>query len=783
MASFLDLFSVVDSDGAAVARYRLNYMGSALLRQDSWIFGMVTEFVYLVFQLMVVPANALLGAVLNSGQWMEPLSYVYQRVTGPLFTMFPPWALACLGLAVVAISAFKDQVASTSGKLFDEPIRDRVGAVFGLVILVLVLTNNPFALLQRLLELANGFSVGLASAISGGDGATLASTGQALVDATIRIPTLVLNYGQELTPACQTQWSEAMAAGQALPETSGCFTPGSNEAGIGSLATAVLMLLLPALPMLVFCVVAAWKYLLHLTLAAGYLISTSWIAAIAVFKRRGFDTLSRHVAKTGAHLAMAVITSMMAAALPALFAGLATELLKAITNPTASAFALMTALGIGFAASAFAIIKVTSNHGALVRMLHADTNHHLTKVLGIDPKSKAGVAAERRAKARAAGGSNSPAGATARTARVKGTSLAADPIAATTPVDVPTADPRGAAMGTPSSADENAVSALSAAARSVADASTVSGTAETSTIVVTPTDEGAGSTGFFSRDSERPVAYATASEDAAETAPTPTSNDGPETVDTRTVTADRSSDFDPVQPAETVAATAAPAPAPSAAGGVLADPVRMTPGTGPEVDGTTTPSTRGVRGVFTAAADTARAVRERVSALPFSPGLFLRHQPPETPEPGAVPQPLYAMPIILAGSPDVAPEGDLHPTGEPEHDEPVNDQQRFNRMRRAGRAVVRKGRDTLSRVRRAEPVPSPSGAMPAPDSFIAPKADFLAGDAMAAGIEEATVTLAAAGKQIRIEIDPDSPIGGIQMTSDPDERLRPSDTQGFGDPY
>ena len=102
MASFLDLFGVVDSDGVNAARYRLNFLGSSLSKQDSWIFGMITELVYVFFQILVIPANAFLGRALDSGSWLGPLSDAYQRFTAPLYAVVPPWAIACLGLARLA---------------------------------------------------------------------------------------------------------------------------------------------------------------------------------------------------------------------------------------------------------------------------------------------------------------------------------------------------------------------------------------------------------------------------------------------------------------------------------------------------------------------------------------------------------------------------------------------------------------------------------------------------------------------------------------------------------
>ena len=383
---FLDLFNVIDSDGVSAARYRLHFLGSALGHTESWIFGMLTELVYMLFQVVAVLANSLLGAVLNSSSWLDMLGGLYQKLTAPLFAVFPPWSVACVALALVAFSEFRTRVQ----EFHKTKTLDRMSGALAMTATVLVLTHDPFSLMAKLLELANGFSVGLAGAVTrGGPGHGTLTNGQALVDASIRTPTIALNYGTGMSASCTTQWSQAMQESRALAESSGCYSSNANEATPGSLGTAVLMLILPAVPMLVFAGIAAWKYFAHLTQSVWWLMSTGWVAAINIYGKHGFEKLVVVFAKCGAHLLMAVITSMLAVALPSAVAGLGMEVLNHwVTNPQAQAFGLMVALGVGFAVSAWAIVQVTGKNHLLVRALHADLEPGLDSLLNPDKKTK-----------------------------------------------------------------------------------------------------------------------------------------------------------------------------------------------------------------------------------------------------------------------------------------------------------------------------------------------------------------------------------------------------------
>jgi hypothetical protein len=60
--------------------------------------------------------------------------------------------------------------------------------------------------------------------------------------------------------------------------------------------------------------------------------------------------------------------------------------------------------------------------------------------------------------------------------------------------------------------------------------------------------------------------------------------------------------------------------------------------------------------------------------------------------------------------------------------------------------------------------------------------DFLATDDLASQKDEVRNVSGAAGAPITIEINPNDDRLGIVFSSDPDERIRPSNPPGFGDP-
>lgn len=794
MASFLDLFPATDSDGVSASRYRLHFLGSQFQSQDSWIFGMATELIYVGYQLLIIPANALLGLVLSSGSWLAPLSRGYQQLMAPLFAVAPPWAIACFGMGIVALSLLMSRPVATTSKMFDSTTLNRIGIALAMVVVVLIVTHDPFAMVAKVLELANGFSVGLAAAVTGSAHDTALSAGQALVNSSIRTPTIALNYGREFSPDCSAQWSEAMLAGQALSDNSGCFIKGQNEAGADTVGTALVMLILPALPMLIFSIVAAWKYLLHLTMAVLSVLALGWIAAGNVHRRRGFDRLSTAIAHAGAHLVMAVVTSMVAVALPTLCAGLAVDLLGLVSAPQAQAFALMVSLGIGFTISTWVIYRVTSNQGALVRLLRADASATLEHTLGVHakPPQKLKLAAH-KFNPMAASGAASGSGA----AEVgKASPLAADPVAATSSPEVDAATPARSKGATAvdhrsSDADEEAVRQLTVPAVSVADAAA---DPAPSTVEFTGTpDPAAGPAnrtwqqstsssvqnqadtfGYFydlTSTGDRAGAGSLGSDSSAAPAGDPAlqlaAGQQGQLVAAGGVPGDNSADG-----SREVSALATPARvAPDNSSGVPASaPVAGNVYADPALDS----AARRVGATFTAGGKT--PVGRRL--MPWIRG-FTRSAPAK-PAPFAPQEVQYAPPLTVAGKrapgeSSAAAEG----VGEAGS---ANDQQWWNqlaRVRRFGRAKA----VTSSVTEPDLPVSGiASGINKHPGSFCAPPADFLAADALEAEMDEIATASAAAGKRVSFALSPADRRMGVRLSSDPEERVVRRGVDGFGDP-
>lgn len=789
MASFLDLFGVVDSDGVSPARYRLHFIGSSFSNQDSWIFGMLTELVYVLFQAMVIPANALLGTVIDSGAWLDPLAGFYQRATAPLFAVFPPWAIACFGMGLVAVSVLMSRPDATSLKVGSDHL-NRIGGALAMVVMVLVLTSNPFALVAKLLELANGFAGGLAAQVTGASADSGITAGQTLVDASIRTPTIALNYGRTLDGRCLQQWSESMVTGEGFQGTGtngfGCLNPGDDVASPSSLATALMMLLLPALPMLAFCVVAAWKYLVHLTMSVLSLLATGWVAAVSVHRRRGFERLAQTFGHCVAHLAMAVINSMIAVALPTACAGVGVQLLGVISSEQTQAYALMVSLGVGFAVSTWAILKVTSNHGVLARALHADANNNLEKMFGLTP-NKYAFGFSNVTSMLGIGGApaaNGPGGKTPP--GVKKSALLADPVAATA-----AKGPRPGAGAKPANPNA-AVAQLITAAQSMAGsppptpntgAPTAGGTrtAAATARPVTAPSAAAASVLPTLVTAAGTAAVVSLTTKAATTSPGTAAapNSPPPSVDTFGFYFPTSGED--VTPAG--AATPAPDGETASAAAVPASPLADAPRatlpsdpSGAPVSGLrgADPSLEAVAqltGVTFVPADSPKPER-RVSALlrRFRPG------PPIPAPPGAVPEVVYAPPLG-ADVPAAADTGLVGKAKKAVKSAGVNVQQVWNRRTHLSREAPPSESEPDDHLPDGE-VPT----KPNPGSFIAPKPDFLAGDDLEAQIEQVKLIAAAAGQPITIEIDPNDTRIGLELSSDPDERIRPSNPPGFGDP-
>lgn len=793
MASFLDLFTATDSDGARAARYQLNYIGSYLSNQDSWVFGMCTAVVYALFKVVAVIANGLLGLVMSSASWLDPLSEAYQTLMSPIYNTVPPWAIACLGLGIVGVSVLWSRPTTTTGGVFDSPSLNRIGVALAMVMMVVILTHDPFALVTKTMELANGFAVSISAAATGNANDTTISAGSALVDNSLRTPTIALNYGTTFNDACATAWSQAMAAGTELPAASGCFEEDQNRAGPDSLLTALFMLLFPAIPMLVFAVVGAWKYIVHLSLAVLMVVATAWVAAINVHKRRGFESLADTFARAAGHLTMAVLTSMLAVGLPSLVSGMAIEILGWFnTDAPTQPFALMIGLGVGFAVSSWAILRLTANTGALVRLLKADANTSLEKTLGsgAGPGWATKFAAAKKAPA-VPGAGGRPAGAAA----------AAPPAAAAAPAPAPRpASASGEKGNDPvrisdavSTDDAEAVTELAKPAVSVAAAAQNRRAEPTGvTVTVAAPDTNTPSSRAWQQTVGAPTVGGVSVIDVfGHYPPVPapdtgvagvgvSDGDGPSGVSPAAPTDQRGSDGgdvdasgvlpgDAAQRSPLAAVVVAPLGSPGASvpvpGNVFADPA---------LDA----AARSAGATFTAHGERPVATRSVIPLL-----RRFRDTDPMDPVPFSVAAIEHGPALTLLGEQQNSDDPAQATAGDP-----VNDQQGWSRATIAARMrrAIARGPVTSSTTETTTPLLPISGIGPGvnrnPASFQAPMPDFLASAALESDIETVGLTLTAAGRLAQVAMPVHDSRLELRLSSDPDHRVVRAMGTGFGDP-
>lgn len=790
MASFLDLFTATDPAGASAARYRLHFLGSQYVHQDSWIFGMATELVFTAYQMIVIPANAMLGLVLSSGSWLTPLSETYQRFTAPFYAVFPPWRIACLGLGIVVVATLRSRPKSTSGELFTSEALNRLGAALAMVVLVGMLAHNPFAIINQVLELANGFSTDLAAKVTGSGNDTTMATGQALVDQSIREPAIALNYGHGFSDSCKQQWSLAMASGQELPVNSGCYVKGQNKAGPDTVLTSVVMLLLPAIPHWLFSAIAAWKYVVHLSMSVLTAVMAAWAAAFKVHRRRGFDKVSEVLARAGAHLLMAVITSMVGVALPAVCSGLALQILSAVTNADAQVFLMMLTLGVGFAVSTWVILKVTSNQGPLVRVLKADAAMTMESTLGMKPVKlnldKFGIFKFNPFGNHGADGEFAVVGKEPR--------LSADPLKSISGSSSQPAQTKETTVNTASvTEDAEAVKQLSATSAAVAGqrlapASLTVAFEEVEAASVPPNRMWQASSvpvnvteigdvyGYFIKTSTS-VSYGgdvidvevigVTYDDQEHAPPAERKLAGPAAPDTGA---------DPAQQAQIGAPEA-----------VLADPERRSIEVGR--DELMAPVSGNVY-ADPALDEVARAVGATFTSGGTAPTSFpiaslLRGFSEQDWAPPIEP----TSPAVQHGPVLCFVDGvDVHAGGGADQvagraDEPVNDQQRWNRggWRSVDTAIPEPVTSSI-----AQPEAPASGIFPGtnrhPASFCAPMRDFVATEDLQVQMEEMELVCAAAGQTVSVALPEGDRRLSVRLSSDPDERVvRVSDVE-FGDP-
>lgn len=363
LKGLLSWSNLTDSAGRRISTYALKF-DEGFLDWRGQILSMAAEGIWTFFMLVSTLTTTLLGWV-SDPKWLDSLSEGYHNLTKTAFGVINPLYVAVGAFVILMVYVMVDTAKSTSMKLTKSEV-NRITAGIVIMLIVAVMVANPFALLNEALSLAGS----LVEVITGDTQTKVLST---TVDAMIRQPTLIINYGGAVSEACATQWSRTGS----LSSGSGCFSSGGDVPTFSSILLAMLALFV-AFTSMVFTIVSIWKFTLHLTVAVVGVISLPWVAAMTIAKRRQFDGMGTVMATVGGHLLMAVITQLLTVLGPTLMAKFLSG-----WGQTDWAIVQMFLLALSWIALTALMLFVTKKNGALVRALKADASKTLNRYLGV----------------------------------------------------------------------------------------------------------------------------------------------------------------------------------------------------------------------------------------------------------------------------------------------------------------------------------------------------------------------------------------------------------------
>lgn len=341
----LDWLNIEDSAGGMISHYRLMLDAPYWNWLASGPYTLVAELGYTGFLWAAAAGTAALQLVIRPELWLEPLSVLFDTVTAPLYAIAPPSlivvaAFAILILQVFVVRAGPPQNATRPNKtptLMDHWVPsstqiaraqwDRLASGLVMLMLVWILTTNPFRLIQTLLEWIIGFGDLFTSAWTPGtDSAAYQSASTADL---IRTTTFLINYREILDPDCTTQWASAINNYGSNPS---CLTPSQTAATSTDLLTALLAL--AALPVGFYLAKFAFQVLIRFVnytiLAVAYLVYSGYLAAITLGRRRPYDPVVNALSAMATNAAMAAIVLLIAVAAPTAIFGLINGLVSMI---------------------------------------------------------------------------------------------------------------------------------------------------------------------------------------------------------------------------------------------------------------------------------------------------------------------------------------------------------------------------------------------------------------------------------------------------------------------
>jgi hypothetical protein len=344
---FLDWLNLSDSDGGQIAHYRLLLEPKFFDILHRTVYSGAAETFYTIYLVGASYAAALMKLILDPNLWLNPLTNFYNGVTSRVYAVIPPTAIMVGTFAILLLSIFvvrsgpkpgggpPGRPATTAPPLFDQWLPSntqiakaqwqRLGSGLVMMAVVVVLAANPFKIIQ---EIINGV-LALSSTLSftGGDADATTNYVTTAHNDMIRSVTFLVNYRQFLDPACARLWSISMNVGGANPA---CLTPNQATAADPDLWTVLIALAAVAIAwcFLSFSIIVGLEFFKHLSLAIGYVIGATWVAALTLANRRPYDPLANAVSRGGAHFLLTIAVLFGSATGPTLFLQLITSVLS-----------------------------------------------------------------------------------------------------------------------------------------------------------------------------------------------------------------------------------------------------------------------------------------------------------------------------------------------------------------------------------------------------------------------------------------------------------------------
>ncbi|SIH21733.1 Uncharacterised protein [Mycobacteroides abscessus subsp. abscessus] len=293
----IDWLNLIDSDGGKIAYYRL------ILETPPWggwagFFGAGAESIYYFVLVLMSWGAGLVDWPTKTDNWLPYLREGYDKLAGHLFSHVNPIYIVGISMAMLIVSMVYRRVEGNNAQ-FAKAQWHRLGAAFVLMMFVIMMVSNPFAIIETILD----FLFGLATAVTftGDEGGVNASNASFGTDI-IRKVNWLINYGKVLDAECARAWAEAQnnhgpnpACITNDPAIQSFVEPSMSTVGLAGFA------LVFALVFFVFSVVSAYYLVSHLSLAIGLSIGSAYVAAGSVNRRRPYDPLANTWARAARH--------------------------------------------------------------------------------------------------------------------------------------------------------------------------------------------------------------------------------------------------------------------------------------------------------------------------------------------------------------------------------------------------------------------------------------------------------------------------------------------------